>query len=308
MIVIKLLFGFELDVVVGAIVKIVGDGLSEGLLRSIVVGLGESVKTGISVVVVVVDAGAGIGAGEEEAAGRGSGEEEGWTTMVEVMVLCLWTVVVRVSDSDVGIGCVSVSSGEVVAGTGVVMGEEEGWKSDNGSGEAAVGDGTKVGIVERFGGACDTEVAGNDDSGNVDGAGPIGASVLAIIEVVAGALVAVANPVSESVSCDAFCTSLVDTLAEATTLVLSPLIPRIASALVLSVHPTKTPCVVFIGKAKHSCPALLSQTCLITKLPSESQFPTFPDIQATCEFVQGEEKLRPVKRVLYALACAKLAA
>lgn len=112
MIVIKLSFGFELVVLVGTAEKMVGDGFSEGLLRFMVVGLGESVKTGAGWVVVVVGSGAGAGAGLDEGAGRGSGEEVGKgsieevgkgsgeevgrgsgeevgkTTMVEVVVLC----------------------------------------------------------------------------------------------------------------------------------------------------------------------------------------------------------------------------
>lgn len=124
-----------------------------------------------------------------------------------------------------------------------------------------------MGIVERFGGACVVvEVAGND-SGKLDGGATGGGSVLVETVDVAAALVEDANPVNESVTCDSLGASLVAAPVDAITLVLPPLIPRISSALVLSVHPTKTPCVVFIGKAKHSCPALLSQTCLITKLP-----------------------------------------
>lgn len=57
------------------------------------------------------------------------------------------------------------------------------------------------------------------------------------------------------------------------------LTPSTLAATVLSVQPTKTPCVVFIGMAKHCVPA--GHTVAITKLPAALQFPTLPAIQAT---------------------------
>jgi hypothetical protein len=87
--------------------------------------------------------------------------------------------------------------------------------------------------------------------------------------------------------------------------VLLLLIPRILSATVLSVHPTNTPWVVFMGMAKHCVPE--SQTVVITKLPSELQLPILPAMQATWPLVQGDEKLRVAKRLLYPCASAKLA-
>lgn len=57
------------------------------------------------------------------------------------------------------------------------------------------------------------------------------------------------------------------------------LTPSTLAATVLSVQPTKTPCVVFIGMAKHCVPAW--HTVAITKLPSALQFPTLPAMQAT---------------------------
>jgi hypothetical protein len=55
--------------------------------------------------------------------------------------------------------------------------------------------------------------------------------------------------------------------------------------------------------AKHSVPA--EQTFVMTKLPAELQFPTFPDIQAMSPDVQGEEKLSFEKRLLYPCASAR---
>ena len=72
--------------------------------------------------------------------------------------------------------------------------------------------------------------------------------------------------------------------------------PKTLPASTLFVHSTTTPFVLFIGIAKHSVPA--EQTSVMTKLPAELQFPTFPDMQAMSPDVQGEEKLRVEKRLL----------
>lgn len=74
------------------------------------------------------------------------------------------------------------------------------------------------------------------------------------------------------------------------------LLPNTFAASPLSVHSTTTPFVLFIGMAKHSVPT--EQTFVITKLPAELQFPTFPDMQAMSPDVHGEEKLRVEKRLL----------
>lgn len=74
------------------------------------------------------------------------------------------------------------------------------------------------------------------------------------------------------------------------------LLPNTLAASPLSVHSTTTPFVLFIGMAKHSVPT--EQTFVITKLPAELQFPTFPDIQAMSPDIHGEEKLRVEKRLL----------
>jgi len=82
--------------------------------------------------------------------------------------------------------------------------------------------------------------------------------------------------------------------------------PNILAATALSVHPTKTPCVVFMGIAKHCVPA--GQTVVMTKLPSPLHVPTLPAMQATLPaVVHGDEKLSPEKRLLYPCACARLA-
>lgn len=74
------------------------------------------------------------------------------------------------------------------------------------------------------------------------------------------------------------------------------LLPSTFAASPLSVHSTTTPCVLFMGMAKHSVPA--KQTFVMTKLPAELQFPTFPDMQAMSPEVQGDEKLSVEKRLL----------
>jgi hypothetical protein len=51
-----------------------------------------------------------------------------------------------------------------------------------------------------------------------------------------------------------------------------------------------------MGIAKHSVPP--EQTELMTKAPSELQFPTFPDMQAIFPGWQGDEKLRVKNRLL----------
>lgn len=78
------------------------------------------------------------------------------------------------------------------------------------------------------------------------------------------------------------------------------LLPNTFAASPLSVHSTTTPFVLFIGMAKHSVPA--EQTCSMTKLPAELQFPTFPAIQAMSLDVQGEEKFSVEKKLLYPCA------
>jgi hypothetical protein len=72
--------------------------------------------------------------------------------------------------------------------------------------------------------------------------------------------------------------------------------PKTFAASPLSVHSTTTPFVLFIGMAKHSVP--VEQTFVMTKLPAELQFPTFPDMQAMSPEVQGDEKLSVEKRLL----------
>jgi hypothetical protein len=74
------------------------------------------------------------------------------------------------------------------------------------------------------------------------------------------------------------------------------LTPNTLSASFTFTHPTKTPSVVFIGSAKHCVPA--EQTVVMTKLPAASQFPTFPDMHATCPDVHGDEKFSVEKRLL----------
>ena len=81
------------------------------------------------------------------------------------------------------------------------------------------------------------------------------------------------------------------------------LIPNTLSAMVISVHPTYTPIVLFIGIAKHSFPA--AQT-VMTKLPWGSQLPTLPDIQAIWLGLHGDEKFSFENRLLYACAWARL--
>lgn len=81
------------------------------------------------------------------------------------------------------------------------------------------------------------------------------------------------------------------------------LLPNTFAASPLSVHSTTTPCVLFIGMAKHSKPA--EQTFSITKFPAELQFPTLPDIQAISPDVHGEEKFSVEKKLLYPCASAR---
>jgi hypothetical protein len=68
------------------------------------------------------------------------------------------------------------------------------------------------------------------------------------------------------------------------------------AATALSAHPTYTPRVVFIGRAKHCWP--VPQTLVMTKLPCLSHVPTLPAMQAISLPVQGEEKLRVENRLL----------
>lgn len=81
-------------------------------------------------------------------------------------------------------------------------------------------------------------------------------------------------------------------------------LPNTWAASPISVHSTTTPSVLFMGMAKHSVP--VEQTVVITKLPAELQFPTFPAMQAISPDVHGEEKLSVEKRLLYPSASARL--
>lgn len=76
----------------------------------------------------------------------------------------------------------------------------------------------------------------------------------------------------------------------------APLPAKIFVAAVLSVQPTNTPRLVFIGKAKHS---LSPEHTDITKLPSLLQFPTLPDMHAIWPELQEEEKFSPENSALY---------
>lgn len=73
-------------------------------------------------------------------------------------------------------------------------------------------------------------------------------------------------------------------------------LPNTLAASPISVHSTTTPLVLFIGMAKHSVP--VEHTVVMTKLPAELQFPTFPAMQAISLYVHGEEKLSVEKRLL----------
>jgi hypothetical protein len=81
------------------------------------------------------------------------------------------------------------------------------------------------------------------------------------------------------------------------------LIPNTLWATVLSVHPTKTPSVVFMGIATHCMPA--GQT-VVTKLPW-SHFPTFPERQTIWSVVHGDEKFNVANKLLYPSASARFA-
>lgn len=70
---------------------------------------------------------------------------------------------------------------------------------------------------------------------------------------------------------------------------------NILFAEVLSVQPTNTPRVSFMGRAKHASPV---PQIAITKWPSLLQFPTLPEIQAMEPDVQVEEKVTLEKKVL----------
>ena len=73
-------------------------------------------------------------------------------------------------------------------------------------------------------------------------------------------------------------------------------LPNTSAASPISVQLTTTPLVLFIGMAKHSVPG--EQTVVMTKLPAELQFPTFPAMQAISPDMHGEEKLSVEKRLL----------
>lgn len=196
-------------------------------------------------------------------------------------VLCCLTVVVVVDSS---------------AGVEVVVGGWVGVGSGVGSGSAGVGVGVGVGACVDAGGT-----SMGDDCGEGVGVGWMRGNVVwngvgdDVVGAMRGSVVSLANAVLSGV--EVFVTSPF-------AVVVSPPCPPPApspspntfSATLLSVHPTNTPSVTFIGIAKQLFPSL--HTSVIWKLPSELQFAWLPAIHAISPLVQGEEKLRAEKRAL----------
>lgn len=115
---------------------------------------------------------------------------------------------------------------------------------------------------------------------------------------------AVGNVRDLSVSVIVLCCKLVVKLAarfEVVPTLLAP--PRIASAVPMSWQPTKTPSVVFIGRAKQAEPLL---HLIRVNVASFSQMAVLESMQAIEPGVQAEDGVRVEKRLLYPFALAKL--
>lgn len=71
--------------------------------------------------------------------------------------------------------------------------------------------------------------------------------------------------------------------------------PNTALAALISVHPTNTPLVLFMGIAKHCVPLVHFS---IAKFPAVLHFATLPAIQAISPPVHGDEKFSCENRLL----------
>ena len=148
-------------------------------------------------------------------------------------------------------------------------------------------------------GSVEEVVAGEDAAGGLGVAGGATSDDECVRRLVTGSVVWLANVGSGELEDEV---ELLKDLVEAVVGDVTPFVVELRvklsslAATALSAHPTYTPRVVFIGRAKHCWP--VPQTLVMTKLPCLSHVPTLPAMQAISPPVQGDEKLSVEKRLL----------